>query len=376
MIALTTTSMVLRMQTFSTQTVEYSTSYIDYASDGTGTGVAGSSVGQVSSITTTSIVPAPAASTVRVIQQVFIHIQTAGAGQIKVGIFDGTTFFTAVDKNYSISQRLEYSPDRGWRFKDEPRQFFATEVEREDFCGGMAEQVTYNKLYSKWVWRDNAPSESAPYMGMAYSGSNSGHPGIMYLSSSGFGTNPGVLLAAADGYIDSWDSLAGTHYRLDDISYIKIVCQIGGVGGTTRELDNVRYGVGLMSQRDSAGLTGTTPGTAVSATGIALFFRSSASTWRAYVIDAGTQTDVDTGITAVVDNWVEVVFERTSVNTFRTWFNGDVVIQSTTLDVSGISNSVCPVIWMHDFDPTSAADRKTLYVDLFEIGLNISERWD
>lgn len=232
-----------------------------------------------------------------------------------------------------------------------------TEILRDEFVG--ADYLSADAMISEWVWvlSDSAectvePTEGAP-----------GHPGVVRFITTATAPGPCWMSPSLDVIVA--DRNAG-QIDFADVAWLRAVCRIADVAGTTDELSSATYGIGLVSTADSTELDTTTPN--MGGTGLAFIKNLSQTDWRCRRETAAATANLSTGLIAVVGDWVELFAVNLGGGSWEVFANG---VSSGNITGVATSGMVFPCVWIDDDDVT-AADRKAIDVDLFEIGVLIS----
>ena len=117
MLLLTSTSDVVRIVTgTATSTIEVHASYIDVAA---GVVTPGRTNTRITTASTTTVVPSPAASTQRNLKGLYVTNNSAGT-TCSVGVehFDGTNSVEIMQFNLLPGENMTFNEDGGWRHRD------------------------------------------------------------------------------------------------------------------------------------------------------------------------------------------------------------------------------------------------------------------
>lgn len=234
---------------------------------------------------------------------------------------------------------------------------YATEVLRDEFVGGAVE--TNGTLHTAWTWLPSStttcfinPTEAA-----------AGHPGVVRFRTATVAPGPVWMSVSRDDFAGGFD--AG-QIDMADVAWLRVICRVADVVGTTDELTSASYGIGLVTTASVAELNGATPN--MGGTAVAFMKNAAQADWRMRHETAAVGVSTATGVTAVVGNWVEIFAINGGGGSWELFANGASVTTVAGLPTSGM---VFPCVWIDD-DDAQAADRKTLDVDLFEIGVLVS----
>jgi hypothetical protein len=222
---------------------------------------------------------------------------------------------------------------------------------QEEFLSADSAFLSASNHVGKYHWEQMNPDDGT-FLGITSAAS---HAGVVKITCTIDANNRVSAGGAGSGILPQFD--------MADVAHLRFVCRITNETGSV-ELSAARYGIGLVASLADAEVDSDTPN--MGGTGLVLLKPQAATstTWLVRDENATSGTADDTGVTAVVDSWVDITLTNFGSG------NWSYVINGVAGSTSGVPTSglVFPGFWIS----STAAGNKGFAVDLFEVGLRFS----
>lgn len=220
-------------------------------------------------------------------------------------------------------------------------------------------------VFGNWNWFQPDGVNMTPNGNNARS---PGNPGVVQQACAAGATVRAMARSQNDSAGDIGDILG------EDIAFFRVVVRVVNPDAVADPFDDSRFGIGLALHDSSAGsaeFAGDDPN--MGGEGIALLKRSvGTAEWRARVENGGTGANSATGVSTVVDEWVEAVFIQTSAGTWNIYVNG--ALTNTGVTGGPTATGLVPFVWQ---DNDHGSETRYWQIDLFQIGIRFTNpRYD